>query len=65
VNGRRLLAASVLPLAAAMTFLAATPWLRAFPPETVAPLFIAAAIVSVAIPRSSWPQRADRWCGPP
>jgi hypothetical protein len=50
VTVRRLLAAALLPLAAAMTVLASTPWLRAFPPSTVWPLFILAAVISVAIP---------------
>jgi hypothetical protein len=40
----------VLPLAAVMTVVASTPWLRAFPPATVLPLLILAAVISVAIP---------------
>jgi TgpA N-terminal domain/Transglutaminase-like superfamily len=50
VTVRRLLAAVLLPVAAAMTVVASTPWLRAFPPSTVWPLFILAAVISVAIP---------------
>jgi TgpA N-terminal domain/Transglutaminase-like superfamily len=50
VTMRRLLAAVLLPVAAAMTVVASTPWLRAFPPATVWPLFILAAVISVAIP---------------
>jgi hypothetical protein len=50
VTVRRLLAAVVLPLAAVMTVVASTPWLRAFPPATVLPLLILAAVISVAIP---------------
>ncbi len=63
MNGRRILAAAVLPLAAVMTFLAATPWLRAFPPSSVAPIFALAAIISVAIPPLvvAWTGRSVIW----
>jgi TgpA N-terminal domain/Transglutaminase-like superfamily len=50
VTARRLLAAAVLPLAAAMTLVASTPWLRAFPPGVILPILLLASVISVAIP---------------
>jgi hypothetical protein len=50
VTARRLLAAAVLPLAAAMTLVASTPWLRAFPPGVILPIVLLASVISVAIP---------------
>ena len=50
MTARRLLAAAVLPLAAAMTLVASTPWLRAFPPGVILPILLLASVISVAIP---------------
>jgi hypothetical protein len=50
VTARRLLAAAILPLAAAMTLVASTPWLRAFPPGVILPILLLASVISVAIP---------------
>ena len=50
MTARRLLGAAVLPLAAAMTLVASTPWLRAFPPGVILPILILASVISVAIP---------------
>ena len=47
MTARRLLAAAVLPLAAAMTLVASTPWLRAFPPGVILPILLLASVISV------------------
>ena len=50
MTARRLLGAAALPLAAAMTLVATTPWLRAFPPTVILPILLLASVISVAIP---------------
>jgi len=50
VTRRDAVAALLLPLCMVTTFVASAPWLRAFPPGTVAPLLVGAAVVSVAVP---------------